>query len=483
MEQHRILLVDKVSDDTTVIESRLKARGHDVCVSHTSREAFEAIQNDNFDLVMVSSQMEVVGGLSLPELIRKAFHAVYVPIIMLVEENDLSSLLRGVEEGFDDFLKLPTDPLTLALRVAVNINRAKIRIEANPLTQLPGNIAIEKRIKDCIQSGDPFSVCYLDINNFKSFNDGYGYDKGDDILRQAARIISRTASLHAKDPFVGHVGGDDFIVILDPEEEVRFARECIHEFDRIMPTAYSAADREQGHMVVKNRKGRTERFPIISICIATVTNLYRTLTNPGEVAQVASEVKKYLKTQVGSAYLRDRRERQIDSLEDACRMLGVDGGGAEAAIEGPYPANTEPLGEMLVSEGLISKEQLQEGMKRHLPSGKRLGETLITMNLVKSEDVGRMLERKLGVEHIVLQTSEPNPEASQLLTRDFIREHRVIPLELIDGKLKLAMIDPFNLRLTDEIERQTGLSVIPCLSLEQEFEAFYERHYSVKKAI
>lgn len=478
-EKKRILIVDRDAEYLALTESRLVAREFSVETAVSSLEAFQKLDSESFSLILISSKMEPLGSDALVERARRTISNCYVPIIMMAGEEDLSELIQSLEQGFDDFIIRPFDPLILQLRVLMNIKRTEERIQANPLTRLPGNIAIEKNLKERIAKGILYSVCYLDINQFKSFNDVYGYDKGDDVIRQTARIILQTARQASKkgDLFVGHVGGDDFIVILNPDEEPDFARTCIREFDRIIPTYYSEEDRRKGCVTVKNRKGKIEKFSLMSISVAAVTNLSHKFASPAEIAQVAAEVKKYLKTQTGSSYLRDRRGRQIDRLDEACDILSL-------APENPGSQGIkEPLGQFLLSAGLINSEQLEEALKTHLATGKRLGEVLISMNLVRSDEVGRMLEKKLGVPYVPLFGREFSSVLGRLFTSEYVRAHRVLPLELLDGKLLVGMLDPFDLKVIVEIERVTGHRVVPALILEAEFEEFYNSHYKKSEIV
>lgn len=471
MENRVVLVVDKDPENVVLVESRLRAREFSVRTASSSRDALDVLKQERFDLILLSARMELVDGEELAEKIRRATATCYVPVIMMLGEDDLAALIHGVQLGFDDFLMGPFDALTLQMRVLLNIKRAEERMQANPLTKLPGNVAIERTTKERISENKPFSVCYLDVNHFKSFNDIYGYDRGDDVIRQTARIILQTVTKYDPDhSFVGHVGGDDFIVILHPDEEAKFARECMKEFDRIMPTYYSQEEVKRGYITVKNRKGKSERFPLMSIAIAAVTNLYRKHSSPAEIAQVAAEVKKFLKTQPGSSYLRDRRERQIARLDEAVEALPR----GESAVS---PERGEPLGQFLLAAGLIDEQDLAAALKEHFSTGKRLGQVLISMNLVRSFEVGKMLEKKLGVPYIDLTERESPREVLRLFTADYVRTHRVIPIELGDGKLRVAMLDPFDLKVIDDIERVTGYQVVPGLALEEEFEQFFDRHY------
>jgi diguanylate cyclase (GGDEF)-like protein len=468
----RVLVVDRDLENLTLAEARLSARGYIVSACRTSLDAVRELERQLFDLVLVSVGMELVDGQELTERIRKATFTCYVPIIMMAGGEDLAELIHGMDLGFDDFLIKPFDPLTLQLRVMMNIGRSELRMQANPLTKLPGNIAIEKVLKERIASDMHYSVCYIDINHFKSFNDVYGFEKGDAVLQQMARIIvDAVRKSGASEPFVGHVGGDDFIVVLHPDHEAPFAKECIKEFDRIIPAYYTEDDRRRGHVTVRNRKGRIERFPLMSVAVAAVTNLQRKFVNPGEIAQVAAEVKKFLKTQTGSIYLRDRREKQFERLEDALEALSRLGEDAQSR------PSVEPLGQFFLAAGLITEDELQEALKTHLNTGKRLGEVLIAMNLVRSYDVGKMLEKKLGVPYAPLRDRVITREVARLFTASYVKAHRVLPIGVADGSLDVAMLDPFDLKVLDEIERNTGRRVMPYLALEEEFEEFYEQNY------
>lgn len=466
----KILAADKDSRILELIAARLGSRHYEVTTTTRSEDAIRYLSRDKFDLALISTQMERVRGRLLIQKIREKQHLGSLPIIMLTTEEDVSEMIMSYERGFDDFLLKPFKPLVLQLRVATNIARTRARSEANALTHLPGNVAIEEIIRKKIEDKEKFSVLYIDLNNFKSFNDHYGFVKGDDALRQTARLLLQTRDeiCPEGDCFVGHIGGDDFVVLLNPYREERYAEHLMSEFDRIMPTYYHEEDRKRGFIEVKNRRGESETFPLISCSIAACTNLYREYKNIGEISQDATEVKSFLKSQPGSSYLRDRRSSPIVELEKAADMLAP----AVGKLRKKPPV--DPLGKTLLDAGLINEEQLARAMKRHMLTGQRLGQTLIGMNLVRSEDVGRMLERKLNVSYVSLKTARPSRAALRLFTVDFMKMRRVAPLEISDNRLKLAMCDPFDIKTLDAIEQISGLKPVPLLALEDEFEQFIE---------
>jgi len=181
-------------------------------------------------------------------------------------------------------------------------------LDASPLTRLPGGIAIEKALKGRMQSRKFFAFCVIDLDNFKSFNDCYGYAHGNEVIRETAKIIESAARMRGTaDDFVGHVGGDDFVVITTPDRMRDVCGEIIRNFDASIPAFYNATDRQNGFIVGKNRQGQAMQFPLMTITIAIVTNEQRTFANTLEASEVAAELKDYAKTLPSSLYVVDKR--------------------------------------------------------------------------------------------------------------------------------------------------------------------------------
>ncbi len=186
-----------------------------------------------------------------------------------------------------------------------------MNLDASPLTHLAGGLAIENILKQRISSGDKFAFFLLDIDNFKAFNDQYGYARGNLVLIETARIVEAAVREkgHPGD-FVGHIGGDDFVVISKPDKIHEIGKEIIRQFDMNMPGFYDPKDRETGYIVGKNRQGVEIKFPIITFSIAVVTNERRRITDPMEVSEIAAELKDYAKTFQKSNYVIDKRMKE-----------------------------------------------------------------------------------------------------------------------------------------------------------------------------
>ena len=181
-------------------------------------------------------------------------------------------------------------------------------LDASPLTRLPGNMAIEQVLQGKMEHGEKFALCYIDLDDFKAYNDRYGYAKGSDLIKMTGEVLYRAKDEYAEtQDFVGHIGGDDFVLITSPDIVEQVCKAILSEFDSLISDYYHADDLEKGFIEGTDRYGVKRRFPIMSISIAVVSDVKRSFTSPIEIAKVATEIKDYVKSLPGSNYLIDRR--------------------------------------------------------------------------------------------------------------------------------------------------------------------------------
>ena len=181
-------------------------------------------------------------------------------------------------------------------------------LDASPLTRLPGGIAIENVMKKRLETKQPIAFCMLDLDNFKSYNDRYGYAQGSELLKETAQIIESVVKEKGNaDDFIGHIGGDDFVVITVPDRMRVLGEEIIARFDRRIPDFYDETDRKNGFIMGKSRQGIEMKFPLITISIAIVTNERRAISSPLEASEIAAELKDYAKTIPKSVFVIDKR--------------------------------------------------------------------------------------------------------------------------------------------------------------------------------
>lgn len=198
-------------------------------------------------------------------------------------------------------------------------------LDASPLTRLPGNIAIENVLKKRLDSGTPLAFCHIDLDNFKAYNDRYGYAKGSELIKATAGFVETVVAQHGSpDDFVGHIGGDDFVVITTPDRYVALCQEVIRTFDENVSAYYDPEDVRNGYIIGKTRQGQEMRFPIMTISISVVTNTHRKLSSTIEIGEIAAELKHYAKSIPGSIYVVDKRRKDLresseESLAKFCR--------------------------------------------------------------------------------------------------------------------------------------------------------------------
>ncbi|MGD0886967.1 MAG: diguanylate cyclase [Thermodesulfovibrionales bacterium] len=191
-------------------------------------------------------------------------------------------------------------------------------LDASPLTRLPGGVAIENVLKRRLDSNAPLAFCLLDMDNFKAFNDHYGYARSSEVIKAVARIMEATVGeLGMDEDFIGHIGGDDFVVITSPERYPEICNTIIRRFDKTIVDFYDPHDLERGHIIGRNRQGQNMSFPVMTLSIAVVTNLRYSLINPVQVGEIAAQLKEYAKSLPGSIYVVDKhRKDDLQSEQD-----------------------------------------------------------------------------------------------------------------------------------------------------------------------
>ena len=182
-------------------------------------------------------------------------------------------------------------------------------LDTSPLTHLPGGIAIENILKKQIDSGNLFAFCLVDLDNFKAYNDNYGYARGNQVIKNTALIIEEAVKKHGTDEsFYGHIGGDDFVIICSVDHYAKICKFIIERFDETVDKLYDSKDLSNGFITRKTRKGAEVKFPIMTISIGVVTNQKRQLKHVVQIGEIAAEAKNYAKSKPGSLYHVDRRK-------------------------------------------------------------------------------------------------------------------------------------------------------------------------------
>jgi GGDEF domain-containing protein len=184
----------------------------------------------------------------------------------------------------------------------------EMSLDANPLTHIPGSVAIENVLMKRLKEETPLAFCQLDLSHFKAFNDRYGYARGNEVIQATAKIVTEVVKAQGnEETFVGHIGGDDFVVITSPERYEKICLAIIDSFDKMILVFYDLEDRQRGCIQGETRQGQKVSFPIMTLAIAVVTNQNRQLQNHIQVGEIAAELKKYAKSFSHSIFVVDRR--------------------------------------------------------------------------------------------------------------------------------------------------------------------------------
>ena len=306
MERAKILLADDSPSIRSLVSEILTDAGFVVITAEDGQDALEKIYKQSPDLLILDYEMPYKNGFEVVEDVRSHPGYLHTPIIIFTAVTDKDTKLQGLGLDIDDYLIKPTDADEVVARVKLLLKRNKQKMDSNPLTRLPGNPSIQSRIEQEIAEKHSFAVLYCDLNNFKSYNDKYGFAAGDRVLLATSRLLIDAAR---QDPnsFVGHIGGDDFIIVCRLEHAEMIAKKIVTEMTHLAPSFYDETDRSQGFMLSTNRKGETEKFSLLSIGIGIVHNSLKPLTSFAQVSSIGAELKCLAKQHEGSYYALDRR--------------------------------------------------------------------------------------------------------------------------------------------------------------------------------
>ncbi|MDP9342085.1 MAG: response regulator [Actinomycetota bacterium] len=303
-----ILVVDDDPDIARFVEVNLRSVGYDVLVAGDGEEALKRADETRPDLVLLDVMMPRVDGFEVAQRLRRNPKTANTSIIMLTAKALSSDKVLGLTSGADDYIIKPFDPIELLARVKTTLRRAREMRNLSPLTGLPGNIRIQDEIQRKVEDETPFAVMYCDLDNFKAYNDHYGFVKGDRVIQATARALGEAVEEFAKpDGFLGHVGGDDFVVVMPPDVAETAAAWICQRFDQEVGSFYDREDRERGYVEVEDRQGKLQRFGLIAVSIGVATTSRRKFSHYGEAVDVATEMKQFAKRQHGSSYAMDRR--------------------------------------------------------------------------------------------------------------------------------------------------------------------------------
>lgn len=299
----RIAIVSRQPALYERLEIRLQSKGYQVLTLGHLPAVLGIVYSDPPDIIIIDLSVPEEELLGVIESLKGDSFFSTIPLIGLMEEK-AADTFDWVAHPLDDFVTLPLRYPELFNRILLSVERIKRVFDNNPLTKLPGNTSIQQAIERTL--GTPNAICCVDINNFKPYNDTYGFSHGDEVLRMLARIMFN--SVMETGGFVGHIGGDDFVFIVPLGKAKSVCETIIDNFEKVVGDLFDDQTKASGYYVGKNRKGTIEKFPLLGVSIAIVSAANPGIMHYGKVAEVAAELKKLAKENGRSTFVMDQRQ-------------------------------------------------------------------------------------------------------------------------------------------------------------------------------
>jgi diguanylate cyclase (GGDEF)-like protein len=305
-KRKKILLVDDDDNLRLIAREALQYQDYVVVEASDGNQALELLRFHKPDLVLLDIMLPGIDGLKIAQIVKSNISTSHIPVIFLTAKGQTEDKVKALKSGGDDYLVKPFDSTELAARIEAILERTEKELSASPTTKLPGSVTIEKEITQLLQQQAKFALCYLDLDNLKSYNDAYGYAKADTVVKQTGEIIRETVlKLGHPTDFVGHIAGDDFVFITRPDLVDNICLSIVERFDQIIPYFYKQEDRQRGYIEIEDRYGVLRNIPLLSVSIVALTNETHHLTDHMQIATLAADFKRMAKAIAGSIYIRD----------------------------------------------------------------------------------------------------------------------------------------------------------------------------------
>jgi GGDEF domain-containing protein len=390
----RILIISSDENLKKVLHFCFDGWGYEVFIHDSPVTDINYIKKTSPDAIVVDVYSASKHHLSICRFLKEDLFTAFIPVITLINKRQLREELLQLKQGVDDYLIKPPDPLDLRVRIEMAIKRSQYSFYTSPLTGLPGGRLIEETLNEKIEKNSFFCFGYIDIDNFKYFNDVYGYVNGDKIIMQTAYILYTTIKKFGnRDDFIGHIGGDDFVFISSIDRSLEISRNFICMFDNIVPFHYSIEDRRRGFIMARDRSRKVKKASLVSVSVALINR-----SNPDEFKNIVeinekiTEIKTYLKQIPGSKFMADRRTQSPPVSEDPVVYQKN-----ENLLD-----SYRPLGQLLLEEDIISQNQLDEALKMHWRKDIILGETLKELKFITEEQLQRALKtQREKISHLI----------------------------------------------------------------------------------
>lgn len=303
-----IVVAEDDPDVARAIEINLQLEGYRVHLCPRGDDVVSTVRRVRPDLVLLDVVLPGADGLEVCKALRADPRVADVAVLMVSARAAQPDRLAGFEAGANDYIVKPFHPAELLARVRAALERTSTMRDVSPLTGLPGAFRIDAELdRRCADPAADFAVVHADLNAFKAFNDRYGWMRGNEVIRLLADVLASAASELDPLAFLGHIGGDDFVLVCDAGVVDALCARVIAAFDAAVGDLYDPQDRARGYLEGTDRQGRVHRYPIVGVALGVATTRIRPLRTRWEASAVAGEMKEHAKRRDRSAYEIDRR--------------------------------------------------------------------------------------------------------------------------------------------------------------------------------
>lgn len=290
MNKGRILVVEDDLDISNMLRIYFDSQGYEVLVASRGQEALETCRRKLPNIIVLDIMLPDIDGYEVCRRLRNNLRTSHIPILFLTQRDERSDKIAGLELGADDYITKPFDIEELKWRVQNALKRAKYENLTNPTTGLPSAKLIEEQLKQLMRRNG-WTILYVGINDFEPFKEVHGFVAGDDVLRFVAMIlVEAVEELGTVDDFIGHVGGDDFILTTTTEKAPALRQRLIERFQAEVGTFYSFREKEQGFIIAKNADGSEKQVPLMSLAIGLVPE--STFADIREITEAAAAARR-----------------------------------------------------------------------------------------------------------------------------------------------------------------------------------------------
>ena len=291
MSKGLLLIVEDDSDISSMLQIYFESQGYESLAVTRGEEALEFCRRKLPNLVILDIMLPDIDGYQVCRQLRGNLRTSHIPIIFLTQKDERSDQIAGLELGADDYITKPFDLQLLMLRVEGALRRAGWLSLTSPVTGLPSSKLIEEQLRQILRSHD-WAVLYIGINQIEAFNDSYGFVAGDDVLRFAAMLLSEVVDeAGAGSEFIGHVGGDDFIIISTPDAAQGIQSRLRERFDQEVEAFYNFKDRERGYIEIVSGEGEQRQAQLMSLAVGLVYHDTAPFADIREITEVAAEAR------------------------------------------------------------------------------------------------------------------------------------------------------------------------------------------------